>query len=114
MLRKVAKILQEISEYPGIFVARYGGDEFVLIYENYTVDEVENYVIDIKRRVQRLAITHKFSRNPEYRYITVSQGAVCKQPTENTKNWDYLATADRLLYEAKNAGKNDYRIGDKF
>lgn len=114
VLRKIAKILQEISEYPGIFVARYGGDEFVLIYENYTVDEVANYVIDIKRRVQRLAITHKFSRNPEYRYITVSQGAVCKQPTENTKNWDYLATADRLLYEAKNAGKNDYRIGDKF
>lgn len=114
VLGKIAKILQDIGEYPGIFVARYGGDEFVLIYENYTLQEVENYVIDIKRRIHRLAITHKFSRNPDYRYISVSQGAICRQPSENTKTWDYMATADRLLYEAKNAGKNEYCVSDKF
>lgn len=114
ILKKIAGVLQEIGENPGIFVARYGGDEFILIFENYALEEVERFVMDIKRRIHYLAIIHKFTKDKEYRYVSVSQGAVCKQPGPNTKTWDYMAAADRLLYQSKNKGRNGYQVSDQF
>ena len=114
ILIKIAGVLQSIAENPGVFVARYGGDEFILIYENYTYVEVKRFLSEIKKRIHNLAIPHKFSKNPEYRYVSVSQGAVCRQPGPNNKTWDYMAAADRLLYKAKSNGKNGYQISDQF
>lgn len=114
ILLKIAGVIQDVGENPGVFVARYGGDEFILIYENYSYFEVEKFVMEIKKRIHALAIPHKFTKNKEYRYISVSQGAICRQPGPNNKTWDYMAAADRLLYQTKNAGKNGYRISDQF
>lgn len=107
-LKSVAMVLKEVTRKEGVFAARYGGDEFVLVYENYNVDQMRMMLEEIAKRVEKLYIIHKYSKVSKQ--LTISQGAICKLPTSNRKTWDYMAAADRALYEAKGAGKNTYRI----
>ena len=44
-------------------------------------------------------------------YITLSQGCCHCVPETKNRLWDYLATADKLLYQVKKDGKNNYKVG---
>ncbi|MCR5640233.1 MAG: GGDEF domain-containing protein [Lachnospiraceae bacterium] len=102
VLIQISKILQEIATDERIYVGRYGGDEFVLVYRNMTDDEILAKAEEIRNRVLGLAIEHKHSTN---HIVSVSQGIRNRVPTSNNKLWDFLYTADNALYQVKRTQK---------
>ena len=107
-LVRVAAVLKEMASAHGAFCARYGGDEFVLIYEDVTKEQAASYAAELKQKIVSLEIEHKFSKTIPY--VTVSQGLCWGQPKEDNRMWDFLHTADEMLYKVKTITRNNYCI----
>ncbi len=97
----VAKILaQSIRSVD--YAARYGGDEFVIIMVETTVDQALRTAERICSQVNEM----RYSANGQSVSVTVSIGVVqCKQSDSATPT-AVFARADSALYEAKRAGRN--------
>ena len=81
----VAKTLEEVASKHGLFVARYGGDEFVLIYYDHQNKEIQSIEEEILNSAS-VSVTHGF-------YNAV--------PDIESKIYDYLSKADQELYKNK-------------
>lgn len=97
----VAKILgQSIRSVD--YAARYGGDEFVIIMVETTVDLARKTAERICSQVNEM----RYIANGQIVSVTVSIGVVqCKQSDDATPT-AVFARADSALYEAKRAGRN--------
>ncbi|MEW6285135.1 MAG: diguanylate cyclase [Chloroflexota bacterium] len=85
----------------GDFVCRYGGEEFVLVMPNISLEVARERVGSLHRSISSLYIPFgRFSLN-----VTVSMG-VSAFPLHGEKKEELLRAADRALYAAKHAGRN--------
>lgn len=107
---KVGRALKQMMEHDNVFVARYGGDEFVAIYTGYTKDAVEGLMEELKKRIVGLNIEHRYSKAAEI--VTVSQGASYGIPNKGDRVWDFLHSADEMLYKVKTMSRNSVFISD--
>ena len=116
-LKAIAGVLRK-QQVPGkIFCARYGGDEFMILYTGMTVEKIRRVAEDILREVRKLKLPHECSNCSNY--VSVSQGVFVRIPVGNNKEWDFTSRADELLYKAKSCGRNSIclsteRFRDKF
>ena len=103
-LISISEVLKEMIT-DQIFCARYGGDEFVIIYENMTDEEI----MDVAERLQQEIIDLQIENHNTgyYPYITISQGIRNSVPQMGNKVWDYLYVADNCLFRMKKKRKND-------
>lgn len=104
----IAKELKRLESYGNICCARYGGDEFCLLYEGYGPQEVQGFLKMLREQVKKLGFEHAYS--PAGPIVTVSQGVYCGIPTEQDTLSDYFHGADAALYRVKRSGKNNYAI----
>ncbi len=98
VLREVADTLRERLRGSD-FVARYGGDEFVLIFPDTPVREAEQLAEELRSRIGR----RKFSE--PLLELSVSMGVASSSPRTQDAI-DVLQQADRALYQSKAAGRN--------
>lgn len=103
-LIQLADTLRFLEEYDGIHIGRYGGDEFMIIYENYEKEDVLNIAETIRHKIIDLDIEHKYSHVAPH--VTVSQGIFHKIPSGGNKLWDFTYCADLALYAVKHKGRN--------
>ena len=89
LLVEMGERLSEVSAAEGFFAARFGGDEFVMIFEN-----AEDCFIDSCIEQIRLGSEVQFS-----------SGSYNAIPTEKDKSWEYLVRADQAMYRAKRKKK---------
>ena len=97
----VAEILRNL-EADNIFCARYGGDEFFLLY----TDRTDKEALDICQK-----ICHNIQEKIQERNLppfTVSQGVCNHIPKKINRVWDFTSVADQALYYVKNHGKNEF------
>jgi diguanylate cyclase (GGDEF)-like protein len=99
LLRRVGALLMRAVR-PGDIVAKYGGDEFVLILPG--TDEAVAGVI--AERVRR-AISSRAFRGAERGTITLSVG-LAHYPSDGQTPKTLLRAADRALFAAKRMGRN--------
>lgn len=92
-----------------IFCARYGGDEFIIIYEGLTEDEVYQKAEELRQCIMSLAVEHMYSR--ALPVVTISQGICYDIPQDENKNWDFLHAADMMLYHVKKKNRNSIFMG---
>ena len=85
---------------PNDSVARFGGEEFLILLPDSTADEAAQAMI----RLQRSLTKHFFLHDSEHLLITFSAGVTEHTPDE--KQPDVIGRADKALYRAKAAGKN--------
>ena len=109
---QIASTLRNLEQYGNIYTARYGGDEFVIIYEKYSQNEVDAFARQLQESVHTLNIEHKYSKVSDR--VSVSQGLFHRIPANNNKLWDFLYGADMALYGIKNRTKGSYHIGTDF
>jgi len=112
VLIRIADAIRSLEEYDGVHTARYGGDEFVIIYEGYSPEEVERMAQLLQDKISELNIEHKFSAVSDR--VSISQGLFHQIPSEINKLWDFLYGADMILYVVKRRGKNNYHLEKSF
>ena len=61
-LVSIANTIRNLVEEAEGFCARYGGDEFVIIYANVTWEQAVSYAEELRRRVLALEMEHRFSK----------------------------------------------------
>jgi len=106
-LKKIARLLLNLMEQ-GIFCARYGGDEFIVIYENMTDEEILKIAGQLKQDIIALNMKHKNSTVEPI--VTISQGIRNSVPKAGNKIWDYFYAADMAMYQVKRGTRNDVQL----
>ena len=91
------------------FCARYGGDEFIIIYEYKTEDEVFSMAESLRERILDRRIEHVCSKAVPV--VTISQGICFDVVPEGSRSWDFLHAADMMLYEVKKHSRNNISLG---
>lgn len=96
VLVTVSKLMQQ-NINANDFVGRYGGEEFIIILTDNTLEEAYQIADKIRRSVEE----YNFKR--EGLKVTISIG-LSKYNSESVKS--FVNRADTLLYQAKKNGKN--------
>lgn len=88
-----------------MYAARYGGDEFVILYEGMEDSAITDFAERLKQRVSTLKVPSTGGKT--ITGISISQGIMNSVPTEWNRSWDYLYTADNALYSVKRKKKGE-------
>lgn len=89
----------------GDFVARIGGEEFVVLLWGQALDDASLACERLRQQVQ----AHDWSRFVPGRQVTVSMGLACAQPLDDAAQ--LLRRADQWMYAAKREGRNRLQGG---
>lgn len=81
-------------------IGRFGGEEFIIVLPDTTVEEA----VAVIQRLQRDLSAHLFLRDDRRVLITFSAGVTALRPDEPTE-WA-IHRADGAMYRAKHTGKN--------
>lgn len=108
-LVRVAQCIRHLEHHRGVSAYRYGGDEFVIIYENYTREQIECFMRKLKDDIAKLQLKHAWSE--VCRYVTISQGAWVGIPQSGESAGDYLHAADEVLYGVKKRSRDGFAAG---
>ncbi len=108
-LEEVAAALQRSTTRSVDLIGRYGGEEFCLIMPN--TNDPLRVAKNCLKNVQELHIPHASSTCGKY--LTVSIGVATTTPEKDDSLTTFLKTADKSLYEAKNAGRNQIVVAEK-
>jgi len=107
-LKQVAGQLMESVFRDVDTIARYGGEEFAAILPETDEQGCERVAKRILEDIISLNIEHQ--RSPTAGYITVSMGLATIKPLEDIDKTRLIELSDKALYQAKNTGRNTYRI----
>lgn len=91
-----------------LFCARYGGDEFVIVYENKNEEEILQIAERLRQEVMKLNIPS--SKEKKEMQMTISQGIYVGFPENEDTMEDYFDLADQALYLSKQKGKNSIQL----
>ncbi|MDR1935097.1 MAG: GGDEF domain-containing protein [Candidatus Accumulibacter sp.] len=97
VLSGIGQLLQSILRREDA-ACRYGGEEFAVLVQYITQNQVANTAEKIRARIE----SHQFDKLPHN--ISVSIGCSTYQPIETAES--FINRADVALYEAKRGGKN--------
>jgi len=109
-LQQVAQALASHALRPTDLAARYGGEEFVLLFAETSGDSAYLLAESIRSHIESLQIPHP--RSPSSAWITVSIGVATLRPTQSDMTESLFVAADRAMYVAKEAGRNQVRATD--
>lgn len=100
----VARILEESLHRPADMVARFGGEEFVLLLPKTSLAGGVKIAESIRKKIANQRIPHKNSTIAPF--LTMSFGVSSLQPDAPQRPESLLAMADKALYQAKQNGRN--------
>jgi diguanylate cyclase (GGDEF)-like protein/PAS domain S-box-containing protein len=89
------------------FVFRYGGEEFMLILPESSVEDTYKYAELLRKEIKNMKIHFRGQRLPS---ITLSFG-IAAYPDHGLDTIELIRVADKALYTAKEAGRDRVIIG---
>jgi two-component system, cell cycle response regulator len=103
-LKQVASVLEKHSSRTADLAARYGGEEFICIFPETSLKGAMIIAENIRQDVEALNIEHLSSRVGDR--VTVSIGVTSSNSMYAISSSRMLEHVDKLLYQAKEAGRN--------
>lgn len=101
-LRKVAACMKKQKRSLDV-LARYGGDEFVVLMPETKADDAVSLLERLRASVQQIKLTENLP-------LTLSCGVTESLPDRNDSAAEVMRRADLALYEAKGAGRDCIKI----
>ena len=110
VLQEVGRLFEAALRKHLDVAGRYGGEEFLLIYE----DSEKEQVLSIVERLRQSIAAHRFQKigangtplDGEYLQVTMSFGIAPLQGQSLQNSKEALALADAALYRSKEGGRN--------
>ncbi len=102
VIRFVASCLKPLNS-GGRLAARYGGEEFVVVLPSNSLEQATQIAENVRIAVQSKKL-QKRSTGEDLGAVSISGGIAQLQRGETAEQ--LIARADKLLYEAKHAGRN--------
>ena len=88
-------------------VSRFGGEEFVVLMYNITLENAQNVAEKIRQHVEKIEVID----NDLTLKFTVSLGVALYDENLDGRNLEHtLKRADDALYVAKQSGRNQVRV----
>jgi len=103
-LQQIARCLRGIPQRPADLVARFGGEEFVVLLPGTPEEDAAALAERMRTALLALQIPHATSRVASG--VTASFGVAAMHPTGSLPPSTLIAAADAALYEAKEQGRN--------
>ncbi len=109
-LRQVSKVMLDLQSKQDVFFYRYGGEEIVVLFYEYSEQQICEILDKLYEDIKLLNIEHKAS---EYGRVTITTG-IAMIDLDKLQNYDKLIRkADIALYSAKQDGRNQMKIYDQ-
>jgi two-component system chemotaxis family response regulator WspR len=105
-LTAIAQQLKAAIHRPRDFVARFGGEEFIVLLPSIQATGVRVVAERLQQAVANLMIPHGFSSAD--RYVSLSMGLAWCKPENDFSPDQLVAAADEALYSAKENGRNGF------
>jgi diguanylate cyclase (GGDEF)-like protein len=109
-LQKVAQALAKTINRPTDLVARFGGEEFVIILGGTDSNGALIIAEQALENIKNLKIQHSQSKVSDY--LTISVGIATTLTTSDFTASDLIKAADQALYQAKENGRNQIHTFD--
>ena len=103
-LKRIAKVLMGAATRSKDFVARFGGEEFVIVLPETNPAAALKVAERCHQHLLREQIAH--GNNSASQLVTLSIGVGTITPARNDSLTDFLELVDQRLYEAKHQGRN--------
>lgn len=103
-LRQVADILNNVGTRPRDFLARLGGEEFIIVLPEADLDSALMIAERCRALILEKQIAHAKSEVADC--LTISIGAGTIIPTPQNELREFINMIDRNLYRAKQNGRN--------
>ena len=100
----VAHAIKAVLSRPDDFVARCGGEEFIILLPNTSPQGARTVAEEIRNSISTLEIPHGGSDTSNY--VSISLGVTTFDPANDMTKAELLHQADNALYGAKNSGRN--------
>jgi diguanylate cyclase (GGDEF)-like protein len=104
-LRALARLVQPRIHRAGDVLARYGGEEFVILLIDSNLENTMALVETLRSDIENLRVAFEGG----VIQFTASFGLACAVPDATHATQDFLAAADKALYQAKHEGRNCVR-----
>ena len=108
-LIRIAQLVQNTCNRAGDLLARFGGEEFVLLLPDTDCPGAIRVAERIQQAVERQAIPHP--KAVVAGRVTLSIGIATLIPDGHNSPQDLIGIADAALYRAKSGGRNRWEIG---
>jgi diguanylate cyclase (GGDEF)-like protein len=107
-LRELARVCESFSESEHDLVARFGGEELVLVLPGRSLEQARDVAERLRAAVEAVAMPHPDS--PVAACVTISIGVSALVPHPAQAPEILVAMADRALYSAKLQGRNRVQV----
>lgn len=101
-LRSVAQAIQASMQRPGDFAGRMGGEEFICIFPDTSLQDATELLQRIDAAIRALQLPHVKGIGG---HVTVSIGVVSAVPSSDVTMAALVEQADKALYQAKQQGR---------
>ncbi len=116
VLQEVGRIFDAALRKHLDIAGRYGGEEFLLIYEDSEKDQVLNIVERLRQTIEE----HEFKKigpsgsplDGEFLHVTMSFGIALLNDRSIENSKEILSMADAALYRSKESGRNQVTLGE--
>jgi diguanylate cyclase (GGDEF)-like protein/PAS domain S-box-containing protein len=103
-LKLLASVLRNVAQRPGDVVARFGGEEFIILLPMIDLKDTVAIAERIRLQVESLKFPNESSKISSY--LTISIGVASSIPNRKTSSTELIQHADEALYQAKEEGRN--------
>ncbi|MGA1824955.1 MAG: diguanylate cyclase [bacterium] len=110
ILKTITKTISNKIRASDVF-ARFGGEEFIIIFRNALPAEASIFAEKIRSIVENISFT---APNNDSLKITISLGVITNENPQQYKSFDeMLDVVDKRLYQAKSKGRNQTVIDEQ-
>jgi len=107
-LQRVAATLLGCARRAGDFVARFGGEEFVLLLPGVGPEEACETAQQCIEHMREVSLPHAAS--PVAPFVTLSIGVASLAPDSSSTATSLINAADAAMYRAKSGGRARYEV----
>jgi diguanylate cyclase (GGDEF)-like protein len=104
LLKSLARIFCAAARRSGDLAARLGGEEFGLLLPDTDLKSAVKIAEDIRVHVERMRVPTADGKTGTWAAISI--GIASCYPDKDTQIADFIQTADKYLYKAKESGRN--------